>query len=97
MATVGEITVNVHARREPETGSVIEAGMDSNTEALVELKSQVVELRDYLIGSRGVNGSAGALALPPEGFFGRLSVKNSDQKDLIGEIQDIVLEVRNYV
>lgn len=96
MANVGEMTVNIQARREPETGSRIEAEMDSNTEVLAELKSQVIELRDYLIGARGVSGAVGALALPPDGLFGRLSVKNSDQKDLIGEIQDLVLEVRNY-
>lgn len=96
MANVGEMTVNIQARREPETGSRIEAEMDSNTEVLAELKSQVIELRDYLIGARGVSGGVGAPALPPDGFFGRLSVKNSEQKDLISEIQDLVLEVRNY-
>lgn len=82
--------------KEPDTGSRIESVMDANIEALNELKSQVIELRDYLIGPRGNHGSAGMLAVPPDGLFGRMSVKNSEQKDLIGEIQDIVLEVRNY-
>nr|DAH52804.1 MAG TPA: hypothetical protein [Caudoviricetes sp.] len=96
MANVGEMTVSVNVSREPDTGSRIEADMDGNIDSLVELKSQVAELRDYLIGARGINGGVGATALPPEGFFGRLSVKNSEQKNLIGEIQDLVLEVRNY-
>jgi len=96
MASVGEMTVNVNVRREPETGSRIESDMDGNIDSLVELKSQVVELRDYLIGARGLSGNVGAVALPPDGFFGRLSVKNTEQKDLIREIQDLVLEVRNY-
>lgn len=83
------------------TGSRIESDMQKNNDQAIELKSQVAELRDYLIGSRGVSGrgvSGRATLNPtePEGLFGRLSDANSTQAELLGDISDIVLEIRNY-
>lgn len=78
------------------TGSRIESDMQKNIERAVELKSQVVELRDYLIGSRGVMGCAGGAAREPEGLFGRLSEANSTQQEILRDISDIILEIRNY-
>ncbi len=77
------------------TGANIEQGMRSTTESLVELKSQIAELRDYLLGPRGVSGSASNVGTQPDGFFGRLAELNYDHRQLIAEIQDMVLEVRN--
>lgn len=78
------------------TGSRIEKDMLSNTDVLVELKSQVAELRDYLIGTRPVAGSASVTGTQPAGFFGRITEINCDQRQMVGEIQDMVLELRNY-
>lgn len=78
------------------TGSRIESDMQKNNDQAIELKSQVAELRDYLIGSRGVSGPATLNAREPEGLFGRLSESNSTQAELLGDISDIVLEIRNY-
>lgn len=78
------------------TGSHIEADMQKNNDQAVELKSQVAELRDYLIGSRGVSCSATLNSRDPEGLFGRLSEANATQAELLGDISDIVLEIRNY-
>ena len=78
------------------TGSRIESDMQKNIDRAVELKSQVVELRDYLIGSRGVMGSAGGDTREPEGLFGRLSEANSTQQEILRDISDIIMEIRNY-
>lgn len=78
------------------TGSRIESDMQKNLDKTVELKSQVAELRDYLIGSRGVSGSATLNPREPEGLFGRLSEANSSQQELLRDISDIILEIRNY-
>lgn len=77
------------------TGSRIEADMNKNTGALVELRSQLHELREYLIGTHGLNGTS-LSGSEPEGFFGRIAKANYEQRDLIGEASDIVLELRNY-
>lgn len=78
------------------TGSRIEAEMKLNVDRAIELKSQVAELRDYLIGTRGVNGRATLNPVEPEGLFGRLSEANVSQAELLGDISDIILEIRNY-
>ncbi len=86
----GTSTVNDH------TGSRIEEYMRRNNDFAVELKSQVIELRDYLIGSRGVCGSAQIDNCEPQGLFGRLSDANTTQNELLRDISDIILEIRNY-
>lgn len=78
------------------TGSRIESDMQKNLDKAVELKSQVIELRDYLIGSQGCSGSATLNTQEPEGLFGRLSEANSTQQELLRDISDIILEIRNY-
>lgn len=78
------------------TGSRIESDIQKNVDKAVELKSQVVELRDYLIGSRGVSGSATLNPQEPAGLFGRLSEANLSQQELLRDISDIILEIRNY-
>lgn len=78
------------------TGSRIESDMQKNNDNAIELKSQVAELRDYLIGSRGVSGSATLNPREPEGLFGRLSEANTTQNELLRDISDIILEIRNY-
>lgn len=78
------------------TGSCIESDMQKNNDQAIELKSQVAELRDYLIGSRGVSDRATLNPTEPEGLFGRLSEANSTQQGLLRDISDIVLEIRNY-
>lgn len=83
-------TVNDH------TASRIESEMVQNNDFAAELKSQVAELRDYLIGSRGVGGHASINPSEPQGLFGRLSEANTTQNELLRDISDIVLEIRNY-
>lgn len=68
--------------------------MQKNIDYLIELRSQVEELRDHLIGP-----DEGCTTWVPEldggGLFGAVVKANTQQSAIIWGIQDIVLEIRN--
>ena len=78
------------------TGSNLESEMQRNLDMAIEIKSQVAELRDYLIGQRSVGGIA-SVHHDPEGLFGRMAKINSEQSEALGDISDLILEIRNHL
>lgn len=90
--------VNINGQKESPTGSYVESVISKNGDSIVEILSQVRELRDYLLGEGnpgGFPGVAGSSHAQPPGFFSRLESECASQRMLLEMISDVILEVRN--